>query len=291
MKNRARRRGKSPDDDRRGVAQASPSAPTSVGNLSKLATQIRLRAVHMVGIQGFGYLGQALSAAEIFASLYGGGLMRPGWDRFCLSPAHYAVVHYAAAAEVGRLDPEALKSYGANGTLLEAISTERTPLLDLTCGSLAQVISGAIGFALASRYAKDDRRVFAFLSDGEMEEGQTWEAAMFAAHHGLERLTVVIDANNSQVDGQVTSVTTLEPLADKWQAFGWRVSEVDGHDADALVAAMQSSGSERKPLVVIARTQILGRLKSVPMTADGHFLKLDPSLKQAIIEELEAQLA
>jgi len=273
------------------MTQPGAIAPTRVEDLARLATRIRLHAVHMVGIQGFGYLGQALSAAEIFAALYGGGLMRPGWDRFCLSPAHYAVVHYAAAAEVGRLDPEALKSYGENGTLLEAISTERTPLLDLTCGSLAQVISGAIGFALASRYAKDDRRVFAFLSDGEMEEGQTWEAAMFAAHHGLGRLTVVIDANNSQVDGQVTSVTTLEPLADKWQAFGWRVAEVDGHDADALVAAMQSSDSERKPLVVIARTRILGRLKSVPMTADGHFLKLDPSMKQAIIEELETQLA
>jgi transketolase len=124
-----------------------------------------------------------------------------------------------------------------------------------------------------------------------MEEGQTWEAAMFAAHHGLDRLTVVIDANNSQVDGQVTSVTTLEPLADKWRAFGWRALEVDGHDADALVAAMQSSSSERKPLVVIARTQILGGLKSIPTTADGHFLKLDPALKAAIIAELEARLA
>jgi transketolase len=272
-------------------ADPGATAPIRVENLPALATRIRLHAVHMVGIQGFGYLGQALSAAEIFAALYGGGVMRPGWDRLCLSPAHYAVVHYAAAAEVGRLDPEALKSYGADGSLLEAISTERTPLLDLTCGSLAQVISGAIGFALASRYAKDDRRVFAFLSDGEMEEGQTWEAAMFAAHHGLDRLTVVIDVNNSQVDGQVTSVTTLEPLADKWRAFGWRVAEVDGHDADALVAAMKSTSSERKPLVVVARTQILGRLKSVPMTADGHFIKLDPSLKEAIIAELEAQLA
>jgi transketolase len=291
MKNRARNNGKAPGDRRGGAAQARPSAPISVDDLSKLATRIRLHAVRMVGIQGFGYLGQALSAAEIFAALYGGGLLRPGWDRFCLSPAHYAVVHYAAAAEVGLLDPEALKSYGGDGALLEAISTERTPLLDLTCGSLGQVISGAIGFALASRYAGDDRRVIAFLSDGEMEEGQTWEAAMFAAHHGLDRLTVVIDANNSQVDGQVTSVTTLEPLADKWKAFGWRVVEVDGHDAEALVAAMKSTSSERKPLVVIARTQILGRMKSIPMTADGHFIKLDPSMKEAIIEELEAQLA
>ncbi|MCZ7564657.1 MAG: thiamine pyrophosphate-dependent enzyme [Burkholderiales bacterium] len=291
MQKRARLNGKSPGGCGDGRLRAGAPAPVRVGDLARLATRIRLHAVHMVGIQGFGYLGQALSAAEIFAALYGGGLMRPGWDRFCLSPAHYAVVHYAAAAEVGLLHPEALKSYGRDGTELEAISTERTPLLDLTCGSLAQVISGAIGFALASRYAKDDRRVFALLSDGEMEEGQTWEAAMFAAHHALDRLAVVIDANNSQVDGQVNSVTTLEPLADKWRAFGWRALEVDGHDADALVASMQSTASERKPLVVIGRTQILGGLKSVPATADGHFLKLDPALKAAVIAELEARLA
>lgn len=289
MQDGERKNGK-PGGSRRG-GERPPAAPMRVDDLARLATRIRLRAVHMVGIQGFGYLGQALSAAEIFAALYGGGLIRPGWDRFCLSPAHYAVVHYAAAAELGLLDPDALESYGADGTELEAISTERTPLLDLTCGSLAQVISGAIGFALASRYAGDDRRVFAFLSDGEMEEGQTWEAAMFAAHHGLGRLTAVVDANNSQVDGQVTSVTTLEPLADKWRAFGWRVAEVDGHDARALVAAMTSTGAERKPLAVVARTRILGGLESIPATADGHFLKLDPALKRAIIEELEARLA
>lgn len=272
------------------LAPESPTTPTSVRDLRKLATRIRINATNMVAIQGFGYLGQALSAAEIFAAIFGGGIFRPGWDRFCLSPGHYVIVHYAVTAEVGLIDPKELEAYGTDGALLEAISTERTPLIDCNCGSLGQGLSAAIGFALASRFAGEDRRVFAFLSDGEMEEGQVWEGAMFAAHHKLDRLTVVIDANNSQVDGPVTSVTTIDPIAEKWKAFGWRVIELDGHDAQGLVDAMKPVADGR-PLVVIARTQILGRLKSIPMTADGHFIKLDPELKKAMIEELEADLA
>jgi len=272
------------------VAQAGPPAPLAARDLRKLATGIRLNATRMIAIKGFGYLGQALSAAEIFAAIYGGGLFRPGWDRICLSPGHYAVVHYAVAAELGLVDPEELASYGKDGALLEAITTERTPMLDATCGSLGQGLSAANGFALAARFAGDGRRVFAFLSDGEMEEGQIWEAAMFAAHHKLDQVTVVIDANGSQVDGPITSVTTIEPLAEKWSAFGWRVVELDGHDAQGLVDAMKAP-SDGRPLVVIARTQILGRLKSIPMTADAHFIKLDPALTKALIEELETDLA
>jgi len=272
-------------------AHPSPSAPLVAQDLRRLATRIRLNATHMVAIQGFGYLGQALSAAEIFAALFGGGVFRPGWDRFCLSPGHYVIVPYAAAAEVGLIDPRELEFYGLDGALLEAISTERTPLMDVACGSLGQVLSGAIGFALASRFAGDDRHVFAFLSDGEMEEGQVWEAAMFAAHHGLGRLTVIIDANNSQVDGTVTSVTTIDPIADKWKAFGWRVIELDGHDVDRVSAALKPTPAEDRPLVIVARTRILGRLQSIPGTADGHFIKLDPELTRALVAELEADLA
>jgi transketolase len=240
----------------------------------------------MVGIQGFGYLGQALSAGDIYAVLFGGGVLRPLHDRFVLSPGHYAVVFYAVAAELGLIERSELESYGLDGALLEAISTERTPLIDLSCGSLGQGLSGAIGFALASRFANDDRRTFAFLSDGEMEEGQVWEAAMFAAHHKLSNLVAVIDANNSQVDGTITSVTTVEPLVRKWRAFGWHVEEVDGHDVDALLKAF-SVLSQGKPLVVIARTNIVGRMKSFPPSVDGHFIKLDPALQSAVVAELQ----
>jgi transketolase len=254
--------------------------------LRRLATQIKLDALDMVLIQGFGYLGQALSAAEQFAVLFG-EVVRHGHDRFVLSPGHYAVAFYAAAAEVGLLDRAALADYGADGAPLEAISTERTPCLDLTCGSLGQGLSGAIGLTLADRLAGEDRRTFAFLSDGEMEEGQVWEAAMFAAHHGLGALTVVLDANGSQVDGAITSVTTVEPIADKWRAFSWHVQDVDGHAIGALREAFTVAAGDPRPSVIVARTDILGRLTSIPATADGHFLKLDADLQRAIRAELE----
>jgi transketolase len=268
-------------------------APGDIEELRRLAARIRLDATRMVAIQGFGYLGQALSSAEIFAVLFGGGFIRNGRDRFVLSPAHYVIAFYAVAAEIGLLDPKLLETYGEDGSLLEAIGTERTPLLDLVCGSLGQGLSGGIGFALASRFAGEDRETWVFLSDGEMEEGQIWEAAMFASHHRdrMSRLNVVIDANNSQVDGSVTSVTTLEPLADKWRSFGWRVAEVDGHDVEALSRALAERAGDPAPFVVIARTEILGRMRSIPPTVDGHFIKLDAGLERAIVSELQAALA
>jgi transketolase len=258
--------------------------------LRRLATRIRIRATHMVAIQGFGYLGQAFSSAEIFAVLFSGA-MRGGHDRFVLSPGHYVIALYAVAAERGLIDPAELATYGKDGAQLEAIGSERTPVADLVCGSLGQGLSGAIGLALAAQLAGEDRDVFAFLSDGEMEEGQVWEAAMFAAHRRLDRLIAVIDANNSQVDGPVTSVTTLEPLVEKWRAFGWRVAEVDGHDVDALWRAFASRRDAAGPLVIIARTDIAGRVRAIPPTVDGHFIKLDRALEAAILSELEAALA
>jgi len=265
--------------------------PLDAPGLRRLAAQIRLHATRMVAIQGFGYLGQALSSAEIFAVLFGGGVVRFGRDRLVVSPGHYVIALYAAAAETGRIDARKLAYYGKDGAELEAIGSERTPLVDLVCGSLGQGLSGAIGFALAARLKGEDRRTFAFLSDGEMEEGQVWEAAMFAAHHRLEHLVVVIDANDSQVDGPVTSVTTLEPLADKWRAFGWRAVELDGHDVEALSGALRSQSDNAVPLVVIARTHVMGRMQAIPSTVDGHFIKLDAALEAAIVRELEAGLA
>jgi transketolase len=263
----------------------------AAAELRRVATRIRLHATRMISIQGFGYLGQALSSAEILAVLFASA-MRPGRDRFVMSPAHYVIGLYAAAVEVGLLAPEQLAGYGKDGSLLEAIGTERTPVADLVCGSLGQGLSGAIGFALAAHLAGEDRVTYAFVSDGEMEEGQVWEAAMFASHHRrrMGRLTVVIDANNSQVDGPVTSVTTIEPLADKWRAFGWQVADVDGHDIEALLSAFGSRTDDSKPLVVIARTDILGRVRSLPPTVDGHFIKLDADLQRALTAELEAAL-
>src|SRR5919107_1895949 len=124
-----------------------------------------------------------------------------------------------------------------------------------------------------------------------MEEGQLWEAAMFAAHHGLGGLVVLLDANASQVDGPVASVTTIEPIAGKWRAFGWHVAEVDGHDVGALDAAVADAVAQTgRPSVVVARTEIFGRLRCIPRTVDGHFVNLESGLADAIECELRATL-
>ncbi len=270
--------------------------------LRRLAARVRLNAVRMVAKQGFGYLGQALSSAEIFATLYGAGFLRTGRDRFVLSPGHYVIALYAVAAELGLLDARQLDCYGDDGALLEAIGTEQTPLVDLVCGSLAQGLSGAIGFALAAYLERGEhgehhehagRDTYVFVSDGEMEEGQTWEAAMFAAHHRhrMGPLIVVNDANNSQVDGEVSKVTTIEPLAQKWRAFGWRALDVDGHDVAALSAAFASRSADHAPLAIIARTHIFGRMHAFTGGVDGHFVKLDAALARALVTELESALA
>jgi transketolase len=262
--------------------------PDSPG-LRRLATAIRLRAVAMVAPQGFGYLGQALSAAEQYAAVYG-AVYRPGTDRVVCSPGHYVIAAYAAAVEMGLLDEAALASYGQNGSALEAIGTERSPVPEYTCGSLGQGLSAAAGFALADRLrGRPEARTFAFVSDGELQEGQVWEAAMFAGHHALDRLTVLLDANNSQVDGPVDSITTIEPIAGKWRAFGWDAVDLNGHDVAAIATALAAGAAA--PKVLICRTSTRHGLSCLPPDADGHFIKLPADLAEAATAELTGELA
>ncbi len=259
--------------------------------LALIADRIRLRAVKMVAPHGFGYLGQALSSAELFAVLYG-KYYQPKSDDLVVSPGHYIITAFAASPEVGLLEEVDLSTYGHDGSKLEAIGTEKSPAVDLTCGSLGQGLSGAVGFALARRLHGDhDGRVFALVSDGELEEGQLWEAAMFAAHNGLNNIIVLLDANDSQVDGPVSSITTIEPIAAKWESFGWAAYDVDGHDVDAVDAALAAAIAAPKPAVVIGRTSTVHGLSVLPEGADGHFIKLPAGLAAAAVAELEARLA
>lgn len=263
-----------------------------VSSAARTADRIRLRAARMIAPHGFGYLGQALSSAELFAALYDGGRYQPGRDDIVCSPGHYVIAVYAAAAEIGLLSDAELTTYGHDGSALEAIGTERSPGIDLTGGSLGQGLSGAAGFALDHRMrGNEDARVFALVSDGEMEEGQIWEAAMFTAHHRLGNLTVLLDANDSQVDGPVSTITTLEPMTAKWESFGWAAWDVDGHDVDAVGAALDAAIADARPAVVIGRTSTVHGLRCLPEGADGHFIKLPPDLADAAIAELEARLA
>lgn len=267
----------------------SPAADPE--DLQRFADAVRLRAVRMVAPHGFGYLGQALSSAEIMATLYLRAY-RPGVDQLVCSPGHYIIAVYAAAAEAGLISEELLSTYGFDGSSLEAIGTEHSPGVDLTCGSLGLGLSGGAGFALSNRLkGNDESRVFVIASDGELEEGQTWEAALFAAHHRLSRLVVLLDSNDSQVDGAVSAITTLEPIAAKWEAFGWEAYDVDGHDAGALSTALAAATGSDRPSVIIARTSTRRGLSVLPADADGHFIKLPPELARDAITELEARLA
>ena len=252
--------------------------------LARQADRARLLAVEMVNSLGLGYLGQVLSSAELLTVAMG-RFLRTGLDRFVLSPGHYVTGVYAVAAVLGRLNAGALATYGRDGSELETIGTERTPFVDHTCGSLAQGLSVGIGYALADRLAGSDARVVVFSSDGEMEEGQTWEAAIFAAHHGLSSLSVLLDCNDSQVDGPVSSVTSLEPIAAKWEAFGWEVFEVEGHDIGSISSAMTVTRDHR-PRVVVARTSPTGGLEALNGSVDAHFIKMTDDLAESMTEEL-----
>ena len=263
---------------------------TDMPTATQYADRIRLRAVQMVRPHGFGYLGQALSSAEQFSVLYRNHYL-PARDHLVVSPGHYVIAAFAAGPEVGLLDPEQLDTYGLDESELEAIGTEKSPAVALPGGALGMGRSGALGVALADRIRNDGHaRTFVVVSDGELEEGQMWEAAMFAAHHRLAAVTVLLDANDSQVDGPVSTITTLDPIADKWRACGWAAFDVDGHDVGARDAALAAAVDDPRPAVVIARTSTVHGLSVLPPDADGHFIKLPAELARAAVDELEARL-
>lgn len=180
------------------------------------------------------------------------GAPAPDKDRFIFSPAHYALVLYAALIEVGRLDENALESFNKDGSTVELISAEHSPGVETTTGSLAQAISQAAGIAMGRRMKGETGTTWVMMSDGEFEEGQVWEAMAFATYHKLNTLRVIVDANGQQCDGAMTSVGIIDPLDARARAFGWEAREVNGHDIHALDEAM--SAPSDKPVLVIART-------------------------------------
>lgn len=256
----------------------------------QLARRIRLRAARMVAPHGFGYLGQALSSAELIAAL-ATDHWRPGQDHFVLGPGHYIIAAYAVGVDLGLLTEEDLASYGDNASALPAIGTESSPVVDLTCGSLGQGLSGGVGFALADRLQGiDDAMTYVLVSDGELQEGQVWEAAMFAGHHGLNRVVALLDLNNSQVDGPIDEITTIGPIADKWAAFGWHVEEIDGHDVTAVDEALNAARGSDRPSIIAATTSTRQGIEALPPDTDGHFIKLPTELAAEVLEELEEQV-
>ncbi len=292
---------------------ADPSTAWQDGTRA-VAAGVRRRVFEHVLRNGEGYLSQACSAAEIFAMLYTRTLrlaplatpIRPGpfigvpgprtpgyvtgavyhgpvapdLDRFIFSPAQYALALYATLIEVGRLAPDGLDDFNRDGGTVEMIGAEHSPGIETTTGSLAQALSQAAGIALARRLRGDTGLVWVMMSDGEFEEGQTWEALANAAFHRIANLRVVVDANGQQCDGLVATVAHLEPLADRIRAFGASCDEVDGHDLDALDAAMRRPSD--RPHVVLARTD---PTRGVPILAEKapllHTLRFASPAEQA----------
>ena len=177
----------------------------------------------------------------------------PDLDRFFFSPVHYALVLYSTLIEVGRLAPEALDQFNQDGSSVEMIGAEHSPGMEVTGGSLAQTFSQAAGVALARKLRSESGRVWVFMSDGEFQEGQTWETFAAANHHKLDNLAVVVDVNRQQCDGPMADVMTIEPLADRLTAFGASVVVIAGHDVEAIEAAA-GERETGKTSVVLAYT-------------------------------------
>jgi transketolase len=266
----------------------------SVDRLRIHAKQIRRNVVRMCAGKGEGYVGQGLDAADILAVLLMSEMRydpidrSPGVDRLIFSAGHYSIGLWAALAEAGHLDGYDLETYGADGTALIMSTHEgHPPLIELTGGSLAHGLGVAAGLAIGHRMAGNPARVFNFMTDGEVQEGSTWESAMFAAAQGLQNLVNVIDVNRVQADGDL--VLEIEPHAEKWRAFGWWAEEVDGNDVDALLRvfdrAREVSG---RPKAVICRTT-LGR--GVPLIMErerNHFVRVGDDEWDAVATQLEA---
>lgn len=229
----------------------------------ELALRIRRHAVEMTHLGKSSHVGSILSMADIVAVLYGEVLRhrpeRPDWperDRFILSKGHAGAGVYAALAESGYFPVEELKKHGANGSRFSGhLSHLGVPGVELSTGSLGHGLPVAGGMAYAARLDSKRHRVYVLLSDGELDEGSNWEAILFAAHHRLSNLIAIVDYNKIQSLTTVDQTLRLEPLAEKWRAFGWEAAEVDGHDHRALVRALDVDPAQRgAPLCVIAHT-------------------------------------
>ncbi len=234
--------------------------------IQEKAALMRRDIVEMIAEARSGHPGGSLSSADIVACLYFGGVLRhdpsnPTWperDRFILSKGHAAPVLYAALAEAGYFGRDHLGTLRKLGSLLQGHpDSKKTPGVEVSTGSLGQGLSISCGLAAGlGSNPGDDRQVFCLMGDGELQEGQVWEAAMFASHHGLSNLVAIVDDNGLQIDGACSEVMCLGQIAQKFAAFGWHSIEVDGHDVSAVCDAFADARShDAGPVVIVARTQ------------------------------------
>jgi len=274
----------------------SPSSDADIGELERRATQLRRHMLTMARGQGQGYIGQGLGIADVLAALYfhelrydPGNLAWADRDRFLLSTGHYSIALWAALAEAGIIPVDELATYGADNSRLEMSTLDTTPGVEMIGGSLGHGLGQGVGQALGLRIDLSDARVFVELSDGEMQEGSTWEAAMSASHFRLDGLVALVDCNGIQADGPV--VLDMEPVADKWLAFGWETFEIDGNDMRAVIGALADARNRNdKPKAIVLRTLPGKGVPRIKTSEKSHFFRIDVAQWDGIIAEFEAKV-
>ncbi|APS30175.1 transketolase [Pectobacterium brasiliense] len=270
---------------------------TDFQKVAAAAWRIRRYALLMGEVQGQGYIGQALGYADVLATAFAHIMNyrsdEPEWeerDRFLLSHGHYAIAYYAALIEAGIIPREELETYGSDDSRLPMSGMATyTPGMEISGGSLGQGLSIAVGMTLGLKQKQNSALVINSMSDGELDEGSTWEAAMSAAHYGLSNLINVVDVNKQQADGDSRKILGFEPLEDKWSSFGWYVQRIDGNDLAAVIKAFDNAKSypENKPRVILCDT-LMG--KGVPFleTRDkNHFIRVDADEWQKALSVLD----
>jgi transketolase len=267
-----------------------------LGQKGLSATHIRRIIIEQSRRAHVGHIGSALSIADIVATLYGQILRipdptAPDRDRFILSKGHAALALYAALHLKGWLSAAQLNRYCGEASLLGVHPEHALTGIDFSTGSLGQGLSLGAGAALAARLQQSRRRVFVLISDAECNEGATWEAAMFAAHHGLANLIVIIDLNGQQALGYTDQVLNLAPLAERWRAFAWDVHTVDGHDGPALSAALQGLDcAAGPPHILIARTVFGKGVSYMENQIKWHYWPMSESEYQQALAEIGAEV-
>lgn len=264
--------------------------------LTTKAREIRKDIISMLAEAGSGHPGGSLSAADIVTALYFHEMnldpVNPAWperDRFVLSKGHGAPVLYAALAERGYFPKEKLMTLRKLGSILQGHpDMKKVPGVEISTGSLGQGLSAANGMALAGKLDGKDYRVYVLIGDGESQEGQIWEAGMFAAHYHLDNLVAFLDHNGLQIDGKITDVMSPEPLDEKWRAFGWHVEVIDGHNFEEIIAALERAKEVKgRPTMIVANT-IKGKgVSFMENVAGWHGVAPKPEEAAQALRELE----
>ncbi|OQA57933.1 MAG: Transketolase 2 [Candidatus Omnitrophica bacterium ADurb.Bin277] len=268
----------------------------SVEELKAKAKIIRRHIVEMTGAAASGHPGGSLSCTEMLVALYFNQMNHdpktPDWadrDRLVLSKGHASPALYAVLAEAGYFDPETLTDFRKLGSPLQGHPDRRKlPGIEASTGSLGQGLSIGVGIALARRLDQKDYYTYVITSDGEMNEGQTWEAAAMAAHHKVDRLIAFLDYNKYQLDSSTKEICDMEPVVDKWKSFRWHVLEIDGHDFGAILRAVESAKTVKdQPVMIVAHT-VKGKGVSF-MEGNNHFHGVAPTPDEVAraLEELK----